>query len=36
MATSGTAFTQQHVAILRRHTSNIVVNFDGDTAVRML
>jgi len=32
MATSGTAFTQQHVAILRRHTSNIVVNFDGDTA----
>jgi len=32
MATSGTAFTQQHVAILRRHTSNIVVNFDGDAA----
>jgi DNA primase len=32
IATSGTAFTQQHVAILRRHTSNVVVNFDGDTA----
>ena len=32
LATSGTAFTQQHVAILRRHTSNIVVNFDGDAA----
>ena len=32
IATSGTAFTQQHVAILRRHTSNAVVNFDGDTA----
>ncbi len=32
IATSGTAFTQQHVAILRRHTSNVVVNFDGDAA----
>ena len=32
IATSGTAFTEQHVAILRRHTSNVVVNFDGDAA----
>jgi DNA primase len=32
IATSGTAFTEQQVAILRRHTSNVVVNFDGDTA----
>ncbi|HEY1986996.1 MAG TPA: DNA primase [Terracidiphilus sp.] len=32
MATSGTAFTEQQVAILRRHTSNVVVNFDPDTA----
>src|ERR1039457_4519301 len=31
-ATSGTAFTEQQVAILRRHTSNVVVNFDPDTA----
>ena len=32
IATSGTAFTEQQVAILRRHTSNVVVNFDPDTA----
>ncbi|MGB6688878.1 MAG: DNA primase [Terracidiphilus sp.] len=32
IATSGTAFTGQQVAILRRHTSNVVVNFDPDTA----
>src|SRR5208283_430308 len=28
IATSGTAFTEQQVAILRRHTGNVVVNFD--------
>ncbi len=32
IATSGTAFTGQQVAILKRHTSNVVVNFDPDTA----
>jgi DNA primase len=32
IATSGTAFTAQQVAVLRRHTSNVVVNFDPDTA----
>jgi DNA primase len=32
IATSGTAFTEQQVAILKRHTSNLVVNFDPDTA----
>jgi DNA primase len=32
LATSGTAFTEQQVAILRRHTSNVIVNFDPDTA----
>ncbi len=32
IATSGTAFTEQQVAILRRHTSNLVVNFDPDSA----
>lgn len=32
IATSGTAFTEQQVAILKRHTSNVVVNFDPDTA----
>ena len=32
IATSGTAFTEQQVAILRRHTSNVAVNFDPDTA----
>ena len=32
IATSGTAFTEQQVALLRRHTTNIVVNFDPDTA----
>jgi DNA primase len=30
IATSGTAFTEQQVALLRRHTTNIVVNFDPD------
>ena len=32
IATSGTAFTEQQVAILKRHTSNVAVNFDPDTA----
>jgi DNA primase len=32
IATSGTAFTEPQVAILRRHTSNVVVNFDPDAA----
>jgi DNA primase len=32
IATSGTAFTEQQVALLRRHTTNIIVNFDPDPA----
>jgi DNA primase len=32
IATSGTAFTEQQVMILKRHTSNVVVNFDPDAA----
>ncbi len=32
IATSGTAFTEQQVAILRRHTAQVVVNFDPDAA----
>ncbi len=32
IATSGTAFTEHQVAILKRHTANVVVNFDPDTA----
>ncbi len=32
IATSGTAFTENQVALLRRHTSNVAVNFDPDTA----
>jgi len=32
IATSGTAFTEQQVALLRRHTTNVIVNFDPDTA----
>ncbi len=32
IATSGTAFTEQQVAILRRHTQNVIVNFDPDAA----
>lgn len=32
IATSGTAFTEPQVAILRRHTQNVVVNFDPDAA----
>ena len=32
IATSGTAFTEQQVAILKRHTSNVMVNFDPDAA----
>jgi DNA primase len=34
IATSGTAFTEQQVAILKRHTSQVVVNFDPDAAGR--
>ena len=32
IATSGTAFTEHQVNILRRHTANVVVNFDPDAA----
>ncbi len=32
IATSGTAFTEMQVALLRRHTSNVIVNFDPDAA----
>jgi DNA primase len=32
IATSGTAFTERQVNLLKRHTSNVVVNFDPDTA----
>ena len=32
IATSGTAFTEQQVAILKRHTSQVIVNFDPDAA----
>ena len=32
IATSGTAFTEQQVAILKRHTSNVIINFDPDAA----
>jgi DNA primase len=32
IATSGTAFTEQQVAILKRHTSNVVASFDPDGA----
>src|SRR6202161_368830 len=32
LATSGTAFTEQQVAILKRDTHNVVVNFDPDAA----
>jgi DNA primase len=32
IATSGTAFTEQQVNLLRRHTSQVVVNFDPDAA----
>jgi len=32
IATSGTAFTEPQVALLRRHTGNVVVNFDPDAA----
>jgi DNA primase len=32
IATSGTAFTEQQVMLLKRHTSNVVVNFDPDAA----
>jgi DNA primase len=32
IATSGTAFTEQQVALLKRHTSQLVVNFDPDAA----
>lgn len=32
IATSGTAFTEQQVAMLKRHTSQVFVNFDPDAA----
>jgi len=32
IATSGTAFTEMQVALLRRHTSSVVVSFDPDAA----
>ena len=32
IATSGTAFTEQQVRTLKRHTANVIVNFDPDTA----
>ena len=32
IATSGTAFTEHQVALLRRHTAQIAVNFDPDAA----
>ncbi|MFP5276868.1 MAG: DNA primase [Acidobacteriota bacterium] len=32
IATSGTAFTEQQVGLLRRHTSQVAVNFDPDAA----
>jgi DNA primase len=32
IATSGTAFTEQQVGLLRRHTQQLVVNFDPDAA----
>jgi DNA primase len=32
IATSGTAFTEQQVGLLRRQTTNVVVNFDPDDA----
>jgi len=32
IATSGTAFTENQVGLLKRHTSNVVVNFDPDAA----
>ena len=32
IATSGTAFTEQQVGLLKRHTSNVFVNFDPDAA----
>ena len=32
IATSGTAFTDAQAAILKRHTSNVVINFDPDSA----
>lgn len=32
IATSGTAFTEQQVNLLRRQTTNVVVNFDPDDA----
>jgi DNA primase len=32
IATSGTAFTEHQAAMLHRHTTNLMVNFDPDTA----
>jgi DNA primase len=32
IATSGTAFTENQVALLKRHTQNVAVNFDPDAA----
>lgn len=32
VATSGTAFTPEHAALLTRYTKNLVIAYDGDTA----
>ena len=32
LATSGTAFTEHQVRLLKRYTTRVVVNFDPDTA----
>lgn len=32
LALSGTAFTEDHAALIKRHTENLVIAFDGDRA----
>jgi DNA primase len=32
LALSGTAFTDEHAALIKRHTENLVIAFDGDRA----
>ena len=34
VASQGTAFTQEHVALLKKHADNVVLVFDGDSAGR--